>query len=201
MFEKQTIPFNRPEPGHLWVTVTFLEMLSPPERLPMQKPVGDVRLIRADPPTISFYRYLYTNVGQHWLWHERLLLSESDLFEIVADRRVEVYVLYVDGSPAGYSELDRRESERTNLSYFGLMPEFIGRGFGSFFLDQTIWLGWANGTRRLTVNTCTFDHPRALPLYQSLGFVPYRHVSREVNDPRVHGPLPRSVAPQIPIIT
>jgi hypothetical protein len=37
------------------------------------------------------------------------------------------------------------------------------------------------------VNTCTFDHPRALPLYQKLGFVPYRQETQIIDDPRING--------------
>jgi GNAT superfamily N-acetyltransferase len=192
---------RRPFPGRLWVTITFLDMHEPPRRPAVDHPAGAVHLERAAPPTPSFYRYLYTSVGEPWLWHERRLMCDAELREIIVDPQVEVHVLYVDGTPAGYAELDRREPDRTNLAYFGLMPEFIGRRLGAWFLDQSIRLGWAGGTRRLTVNTCTFDHPRALPLYQSLGFRPYRQVEREINDPRVYGQLPRSAAPHIPIVT
>ncbi|TIX52655.1 MAG: GNAT family N-acetyltransferase, partial [Mesorhizobium sp.] len=31
---------------------------------------------------------------------------------------------------------------------------------------------WSHGPRRVTVQTCTLDHPAALPLYQKLGFAP-----------------------------
>jgi GNAT superfamily N-acetyltransferase len=191
---------QRPAPGRLFVTVTFLEMRQPPDRPPIDAPSGNIHIVRAEPPTVSFYRYLYNAVGEPWLWHERRTMLDSELKELLTDPEVEVQVLHVDGTPAGYAEIDRREYGRTNLSYFGLMPEFIGRHLGAWFLDQAIWLGWAGGTRRLTVNTCTFDHPRALPLYRSLGFVPYRQVTREVLDPRVQGILPRAAAPHIPIV-
>jgi len=156
-------------------------------------------VIRADPPTASYYRWLYTAVGEAWLWHERRMMNDTELLEIVADGRVEVLVAHVGGTPAGYAELDRRDLDRVNLSYFGLMPEFIGRGLGRWFLDTAIRAAWEGGAPRLTVNTCTFDHPRAMPLYKSLGFVPFRESTREVWDPRVRGPLPRTAAPHIPI--
>lgn len=200
MLERIGAAGNRTTPGRLDVTVTFLEMRQPPNRPPVDRPEGVVHVMRADPPTVSFYRYLYNTVGEPWLWHERRTMSDDEIRELVTDRDIEVDVLYVDGTPAGYAELDRREYGRTNLSYFGLMPDFIGRRLGAWFLDQAIWLGWADGTRRLTVNTCTFDHPRALPLYQSLGFIPFRQVTREVLDPRVHGILPKTAAPHIPIV-
>lgn len=186
--------------GHLSVIVTFLEMTAPPPHAPLPQPAGDVRLVRAHPPTVSFYRYLYNTVGEPWLWHERRRMSDAELGRIVLDPRVEVHVLHVDGTPAGYAEIDRREAGRTDLGYFGLIPDFIGRRLGPWLLDRAIRMGWQGGTKRLTVNTCTFDHPKALPLYQSMGYTPYRHVARVVEDPRVQGWLPRSAAPHVPVV-
>src|ERR1043166_3988895 len=58
------------------------------------------------------------------------------------------------------------------------MPEAVGRGLGFFFLNQSIALAWANPISKLLVNTCTLDHPRALPLYQRAGFEPYPREDR-----------------------
>jgi hypothetical protein len=42
---------------------------------------------------------------------------------------------------------------------------------------------WAQPISRLTINTCTLDHPRALPLYQRLGFTAYAREERFVELP------------------
>ena len=42
---------------------------------------------------------------------------------------------------------------------------------------------WLQPIERLTVNTCTLDHPRALPLYQRLGFTAYNREERFVELP------------------
>ncbi len=191
---------SRVRPGELEVTVTYLEMLRPPGHDPLPQPPGDLALVRANPPTVSFYRYLYNTVGEPWLWHERRRLSDAALGEVVTDPRVEVHVLHVSGTPAGYVEIDRREAAATDLAYFGLIPDFIGMKLGPWLLDRGIRMAWAGGTRKLVVNTCTFDHPKALPLYQSMGFVPNRHVSRVVRDPRADGVLPRNAASHVPMV-
>lgn len=187
--------------GHLSVIVTYLEMTAPPKAppLPQPQPRGGVSLVRANPPTTSFYRYLYDTVGEPWLWSERRRLPIRELDRIVGDPRVEVWVLYVSGTPAGYFEIDRRAPD-TDLAYFGLIPEFIGLRLGPWLLDRAIRRAWEGGAKRLLVNTCSFDHPKALGLYQSLGFRPIRHVVREVKDPRIHGWLPRDAGPHIPIV-
>jgi GNAT superfamily N-acetyltransferase len=192
-------------PGELEVTITYLEMREPPRHQPLPQPSGDLApddlaLVRADPPTVSFYRYLYNTVGEPWLWHERRRLGDTELAASVTDPRVEVHVLYVCGTPAGYVEIDRRETQATDLAYFGLIPDFIGMKLGPWLLDRGIRMAWKGGARKLMVNTCTFDHPKALPLYQSIGFIPARHVTRVVRDPRADGVLPRGAAPHVPMV-
>jgi len=187
-------------PGHLSVTITFLEMRDQPRPPPLPQPPGALALVRADPPTVSFYRYLYDTVGEPWLWHERRRMGDAELAAAVADPRVEVYVLYVSGTPAGYIEIDRREAPVADLAYFGLVPEFIGLKLGPWLLDWGIRRAWQDGTTILLVNTCTFDHPKALPLYRSMGFEPVREVTRTVRDPRADGVIPRHAAPHVPMV-
>jgi GNAT superfamily N-acetyltransferase len=160
--------------GKLECTVTYLEMRAPP-KLPPLVPPTDSRLklapLRAERPTVSFYRYLYEAVGRPWKWKDRIALNDEELATIVQDDEVEIYVLYANGVPAGYAELDLRRRPEVNLAYFGLLPEFIGQGLGAYFLNWTVRRAWKHGPSRFTVNTNNFDHPRALPLYQKMGFV------------------------------
>jgi GNAT superfamily N-acetyltransferase len=151
------------------VEVTHLEMRSPPARAPIVFPPG-VAVVHAKKPTLSFYRFLYDAVGSGWLWVDRKRLSDPELAEIVHDPKVEVHVLWVDGSPAGYAELDLRLAPEIELAYFGLMPEYFGRGFGKLFLGWAIDEAFRRNTPRFWVHTCTLDHPAALPNYQRCGF-------------------------------
>ena len=55
------------------------------------------------------------------------------------------------------------------------MPQAIGRGLGNWFLATAIDTGWEiKGTEKMTLNTNSLDHPRALGLYQKWGFMPVR---------------------------
>jgi GNAT superfamily N-acetyltransferase len=166
------------------VTITYLEMLTRPTRPSVPAPgVGKpMALLRADPPTVPFYRYLYDTIGGPWLWTDRRIMSDSELRRVVQHPEVEVHVLYVGGTPAGYAELDRREPEEAQLAYFGLMPEFIGQGLGWYLLNWAIDRAWTATTARLRVNTCDLDHPRALGNYQRAGFVPYEQRTIRVAD-------------------
>ena len=167
--------------------VTYLEMTArsttPTPPLPAQK----IALMRAETPTVSFYRYLYVSIGEDWLWFEREILSDQDLENIIQNDLVEVYVLYVGGVPAGMGELDRRADGEVELAYFGLLPEFIGRGLGPYFLRWLIDQAWTYEPHRVWLHTCDLDHPKAFNLYQSAGFQPYRRETINFRDPRADG--------------
>ena len=160
--------------------VTFLEMKSRPSAVPPPQPKGKVALLRAEHPPAHFYRYLYDAVGREYKWVDRKKLNDTQLAEILDDEQVEVFVLYVEGCPAGIAELDFRDAAKANLAYFGLMPEFVGRRLGFFFLYHAALNAWARPISSLLVNTCTLDHPRALPLYQRVGFVPVNREERYI---------------------
>ncbi|MDH3910901.1 MAG: GNAT family acetyltransferase [Rhodospirillales bacterium] len=88
--------------GKLETTVTYLEMTERPPHPHLVPPLGmKLALLRARPPTVGFYRFLYNTVGGPWLWYERRALDDEALGRIITDDRVEIYVLYANGVPAG----------------------------------------------------------------------------------------------------
>lgn len=172
--------------GKIETVITYLEMTDPPTSPPPAPPSVGVTLLKADEPAVSFYRFLYNAVGGDWLWYERREMDDEALAAIIGSPDVEVYVLRVGGVPAGYGELDYREKPHMELAYFGLMPEFIGRGLGRFLLRSMIDQAWTrHHPKRLWVHTCTLDHPGALGLYQRQGFVPYKQETEIIDDPRL----------------
>ena len=160
------------------VEVTFLRMDRPPEGPVPAFPRG-AGVAVAERCTVGFYRYLYDGVGRHHVWWLRRTLADEQLAGILSDPTNSVHVLMQHGEPAGFYELDRRNRPVVNLSYFGLLPHALGRGMGRALLRHAAETAWTGGTCALTVNTCTADHPRALPNYVAAGFRPVRSV-REV---------------------
>ena len=160
------------------VDVTFLRMEQPP-MTPAPVLPADVQVAVATKCTVPFYRYLYNTVGQDYVWWLRRTASDAEIAALLADPHISIHVLYRDGAPAGFYELERRAGGHTNIAYFGLLPHAVGCGMGAAFLRHAIDQGWSGHTRLLTVNTCTADHPRALPNYRAAGFVETRRV-REV---------------------
>lgn len=183
----------------LGVTVTYLSMTRAPACSPGPAPFPDTLLRRIVRPRVEAYRFLYDGVGTPWLWHERRRLSDAALAELLASSAIEVMALTVGGRVAGFAELDRRPWPDCRIAYLGLMPAWIGRGLGRWLLDTVIERAWAGGPRRLLVNTCTFDHPAALPLYRRAGFEIVERVARTIPDPRLAGVMPRDAAPHVPL--
>lgn len=166
------------------ITVTKLEMTAKPTglrpKLRREHDNGRVMLLKVKQPPVHFYRYLYQTVGRDHVWVERTRMSDEALAAIVQDENVDLYVLYCEGAPAGYAELDFRKMPNAELAYFGLIPDYIGRGLGGFLLATAIDIAWSKPIERLWVHTNTLDHPRALPLYQQQGFVPYAQEKTQI---------------------
>jgi GNAT superfamily N-acetyltransferase len=181
---------SAPAPVSIPTLVTYLEMTTPPTTVPIRPPLAGIEIRVARRPTVSFYRYLYRAIGADWSWVVRQLLSDEELLQIIGDPAVEVNMLWVEGVPAGYAELDRRQAPDTELAYFGLLPEFIGRGLGRYLLDWTIRHAWRARPRRLWVHTCDLDHPRAVAVYQKSGFRVYDERIQQLELP-AGAPLPQ----------
>lgn len=152
------------------VTITDLEQTARPDLPRPPAPQRKTALMRVENPPVHFYRYLYDLVGAPWNWISRRKLKDEELAAIINDPNVYLYVLYVDGAPGGMAEIDARKQDIHELKFFGLAPDFTGCGLGRFFLTNILDLAWAHGPKTLRLETCTLDHPAALPLYQKFGF-------------------------------
>lgn len=163
---------DRPLPaGYRLVPVrtTYLEMKERPAGAPLPLPPGcEVRKWRE--PGTEEYRRLFQAVGNEWGWSGRLLLAEDELKAVLAGETNEIHLLYSSCRIAGFAELDRGAAGAVEIAYFGLLPDFTGRGLGKFFLDWTVRKAWEEGAGRVWLHTCEFDHPRALATYLKAGF-------------------------------
>lgn len=163
------------------VTVYYLEMLDPSMRT-VPAPRDGLTVLHAETPSVPYYRFLYDAVGKEYNWLSRRKLPDAELATVIGNPLNEVHVLHVDGSPAGFAELDRRQTDEVELVQFGLMSDFIGQGLGKWFLRWTIGKAWSYQPNRFWLHTCTLDHPAALPTYKKAGFVQFKeeNISREL---------------------
>jgi len=156
----------------------FLEMKTPAQLVESDVSNG-LHVVEAMVKQYQLNRFLYEFIGRSWAWKDKLNWTDEQWCEYAENDNLRTWVAYVNGSPAGYYELER-QGNNVEIAYFGLAEKFIGKGFGSFLLTQAIRCAWAwGGTKRVWVHTCTKDHPNALANYQARGFSVYHS---EVHD-------------------
>ncbi len=154
------------------VTITFLEMRDPSCLVPAgSSSPFELRPVREPCPALN--RFLYAEVGGPWRWTDRLSWDEAAWMRWLDRPQLETWLAMVNGNPIGYAELEG-EGDEVQIAYFGLLPQFIGRGFGGALLTRVVERAWAMGAERVWVHTCSLDHPAALANYEKRGFRRYR---------------------------
>src|SRR5262245_51107169 len=113
------------------VTVYYLEQRTRPSR-PVTPPRPGAIVLTARQPRVDYYRFLYHAVGADWNWVRRKSWTDEELARVIQHPQNELHVLFVEGSPAGYAELDGRNPADVELVQFGLMREYFGQGLGKY---------------------------------------------------------------------
>ena len=185
--------------GQIASVVTYLEMRNAPVGIERQAIPG-LQLRRVTDPELGWYRAIYRLVGSNWLRFSRLQLDDDKLRSVISDPKVLIFALAHDGQDKGLLELDCRALPDVEIAFLGVAEDLIGKGAGKFLLDYAISTAWSYRPQRVTLQTCTLDHPRALSFYLSRGFTAYRRAVEISTDPRLMGTLPIDTAPHCPIV-
>ena len=155
------------------VTRTYLELKSPDQLRGLEaEPALRVEALGRCPA--AFYRFLYAEVGRVYHWVDRGAWTDDEIRAYLDSPRLRLFVLYEDGAPAGYYELLDHDDGSTEIAYFGLMPDYLGRGLGKALLVHAARNAWAGRPRRVWLHTCTLDAPAALPNYEARGFARFK---------------------------
>ncbi|GLB63401.1 N-acetyltransferase [Dietzia sp. NCCP-2495] len=171
-------------------SVTFLQQTAASQLRPSAP--ANVTIARVSPAEPEFNARMYREIGTDWNWGDRLSWSDDRWATYCADPCISTLRATVDGDVVGFAEL------RTNvgaalkvgaaldadaaanvdvdmeLVYFGILPEFTGRGLGGWFLSEVCRIAWmVPGCRRVWLHTCDDDSPAAIPNYLARGFEVY----------------------------
>lgn len=125
-------------------------------------------------PWPELSRFMYLTVGAPWIWYMRLNWTYRQWQEELAKPSVETWIAWADGSPIGYFELERQPASVVEICYFGLVPQFIGKGYGRPMLEDALTVAWQGATERVWLHTCSLDHPSALSNYLARGFTVFK---------------------------
>ncbi|MFB8768961.1 GNAT family N-acetyltransferase [Nocardiopsis alba] len=166
-------------------TIWYLETTDPDELRPGRDPGGHVALVHAEILSVELSRFLYSEVGRDYQWVDRGSWGIDEWRARTEDPRVETWVLYERGTPAGYVELEGQDAGDVEIVYFGLLPGFLGRGLGGHMLTEALRRAWSMGerpagheaTRRVWLHTCSLDGEHALANYRARGLRLYRETT------------------------
>jgi len=156
------------------VTRTYLQLDQPEKLNPAALGDPRVRIDRVAECPASFYRYLYAEVGRYYHWTDRLPWTDEEIRTHLARPEIILWVMYSEGAPAGYFELERHPDDSIEIAYFGLIQEFLGRGLGKSLLTVAAQQAWSDGANRVWLHTCTLDDAAALPNYLKRGFKAFK---------------------------
>jgi GNAT superfamily N-acetyltransferase len=157
------------------LVTTYLEMRSQDQLRPKR---ADARFevreqARGD---WRFNRDFYLRVGEQWYCIDKRPWTDEQWKEYATAPELRTFAGYCDDALAGYYELRRDKEGGVEIAYFGLLPEWIGRGLGGALLTSAIEEAWRMepNPSRLWVHTCNRDHPQALANYQARGMIVYK---------------------------
>ncbi|HJZ82646.1 MAG TPA: GNAT family N-acetyltransferase [Pyrinomonadaceae bacterium] len=156
------------------VTRTYLEMRAPSALRPVHSDDPLIQIAQEHHCSIDLFRRLYAEVGRNYHWIDRLPWTDDQISAHLSLPENSIWIMNYGEDLAGYFELRRCPDGSTEIAYFGLLPQFIGRGLGKHLLTCAAEQAWAGGANRVWLHTCTLDDPAALPNYLKRGFKPFQ---------------------------
>ncbi len=155
-------------------TVTYLEMTSPNQLRPGRAPPVEITLDSVDATALPLIRSTHDRIAtpHHW---SSLGWSEQKWVDVLSNPAVQSWIARIGPDVAGLVQFQAHPGPEVEITKFGLVPEFVGRGFGGHLLTLAIQLAWdITGVERVWLHTSSLDHPHALHNYCSRGFRPFR---------------------------
>ena len=120
--------------GMIATIVTSLEMFQIPALRPeIAEPNWSFEKFN---PNLEEYRHLYKTVGEDWLWVSRLLINDDALRDIIGSPDVEIYKLASDTRGVGMIELDFRQEDECELTFFGVSWTLIRGPAGRWLMIE-----------------------------------------------------------------
>lgn len=164
-------------------TSYMLEMNSPDDLNPKNADIPGLHIKQMETKCPEFNKFLHTMVGYNHRWGGRENWGKDEWYKYVSSDGFEAWVAYVEGTPAGYFELEKHSDGSAHLLTFGLLPQFIGQGLGGHLLTRAIKRAWELEPNKVIVGTCSHDHPHALKNYLARGFQIKRTNQGSANPP------------------
>ena len=130
-------------------------------RAPSARASG-IDVVRQDHARPALWRYLYTEVGTEYHWIDRLRVDRRRNRRLLADpARLALAARRSTAARRLLRAAHGARRRRVEIAYFGLLPEFIGRGLGGHLLTEAVERAWALGATPRLAAHLELDHPSA----------------------------------------
>ena len=140
-------------------------------------------LIKKIKPDFQLNKFFYKQVGKKHRWIDRLSWTDEKWINFISNRNLETYVISESDDLIGFFELlHNPDLNETEISYFGLLEEYIGKGIGGYALSEAIKKSFEKKIKRVWLHTCTLDHPNALKNYIARGMRVFRKENINILD-------------------
>ena len=140
-------------------------------------------LIKKIKPDFQLNKFFYKQVGKKHRWIDRLSWTDEKWINFISNKNLETYVISESEDLIGFFELlYNPHLNETEISYFGLLEEYIGKGIGGYALSEAIKKSFEKNIKRVWLHTCTLDHPNALKNYIARGMRVFRKENINILD-------------------
>jgi len=140
-------------------------------------------LVKKINPDFQLNKFFYKQVGKKHRWLDRLSWSDQKWINYISNKNLETYLITEKEDLAGFFELlYNPELKETEISYFGLLEEYIGKGIGGYALSEAIKRCFEKNIKRVWLHTCTLDHPNALKNYIARGMTVFKKENINILD-------------------
>ena len=160
----------------------FLE-LRDIKKLKFNSPKENKFSIKKIKPDFQLNKFFYKQVGKKHRWIDRLSWSDEKWINFISNKNLETYVISESDDLIGFFELLYNPNlNETEISYFGLLEEYIGKGIGGYALSEAIKKSFEKNIKRVWLHTCTLDHPNALKNYIARGMKVFKKENINILD-------------------
>ena len=133
-------------------------------------PDQNLILKKVDPPDIELNKFFYKNVGKNHRWVDRLVWNNLKWMSYLENKNVHTFILKLNEELVGYFEvINDFSTSSSEIAYFGILDDYIGKKFGSYFLSEAIKKCFELNSKKVWVHTCSLDHKHALKNYLNRG--------------------------------
>jgi ribosomal protein S18 acetylase RimI-like enzyme len=99
-------------------------------------------MAKLDRAAASLLRRTYARIAAPLNWQSRRTWSDAQWRQLLTRPEVHAWIARVGDEVAGMVALEVQPGGDVEIAVFGLVPEFIGRGFGAHLLTVGTRLAW-----------------------------------------------------------